>query len=99
VPLFAGDSIAAAAIAALGLGATFIPASGLALPFARGLDPAGSARAIGVMTAAFGAGQIVGPVAAAYLAERSGFGGPSALACGVLLAAAVLMRPRFDAVR
>ena len=99
VPLFAGDSIAAAAIAALGLGATFIPASGLALPFARGLDPAGSARAIGVMTAAFGAGQIVGPVAAAYLAERSGFGGPSALACGVLLAAAALMRPRFDAVR
>jgi len=99
VPLFSGDSIAAAAIAALGLGATFIPASGLALPFARGLDPAGSARAIGVMTAAFGAGQIVGPVAAAYLAERSGFGGPSALACGVLLAAAVLMRPRFDAVR
>jgi MFS family permease len=99
VPLFAGDSIVAAAIAALGLGATFIPASGLALPFARGLDPAGSARAIGVMTAAFGAGQIVGPVAAAYLAERSGFGGPSALACGVLLAAAVLMRPRFDAAR
>jgi hypothetical protein len=99
VPLFAGDSIAAAAIAALGLGATFIPASGLALPFARNLDPAGSARAIGVMTASFGAGQIVGPVAAAYLAERSGFGGPSALACVVLLAAAALMRPRFDAVR
>lgn len=99
VPLFAGNSIAAAAIAALGLGATFIPASGLALPFARNLDPAGSARAIGVMTASFGAGQIVGPVAAAYLAERSGFGGPSALACVVLLAAAALMRPRFDAVR
>lgn len=99
VPLFAGDSIVAAAIAALGLGATFIPASGLALPFARGLDPAGSARAIGVMTAAFGAGQIVGPVAAAYLAERSGFGGPSALACGVLLTAAALMRPRLDARR
>jgi MFS family permease len=99
VPLFAGDSIVAAAIAAVGLGTTFIPASGLALPFARGLDPAGSARAIGVMTAAFGAGQIVGPVAAAYLAERSGFGGPSALACGVLLVAAALMRPRFDAAR
>jgi predicted MFS family arabinose efflux permease len=98
-PLFAGDSIAAAAIAALGLGSTFIPASGLALPFARDLDPAGSARAIGVMTASFGAGQIVGPVAAAYPAERSGFGGPSALACGGLLAAAALMRPRFDAVR
>jgi MFS family permease len=99
VPLFAGDSIVAAAIAAVGLGTTFIPASGLALPFARGLDPAGSARAIGVMTAAFGAGQIVGPVAAAYLAERSGFGGPSALACIVLLVAAALMRPRFDAAR
>jgi predicted MFS family arabinose efflux permease len=96
-PLF-GDSIVGAGIAAVGLGATFIPLTGLALPFARALDPARSARAIGVMTAAFGAGQIVGPVAAAYLAEgRGGFGGPSVLACAVLLVAAAMMLPRLDA--
>jgi MFS family permease len=96
VPL-AGDSIAWAAVAAFGLGATFIPVTGLALPFARGLDPANAARAIGTMTAAFGAGQIVGPVAAAYLADGRGFGGPSVLACVALLAAAALMAPRLGA--
>jgi MFS family permease len=96
VPL-AGDSIAWAAIAAAGLGATFIPITGLALPFARSLDPARASRAIGTMTAAFGAGQIVGPVAAAYLAEGRGFSGPSILACVVLLSAAVVMAPRRDA--
>jgi MFS family permease len=98
VPLF-GESIAGAAIAGVGLGATFIATSGLALPRARALDPARSARAIGVMTAAFGVGQIVGPVAAAYLAEGAGFGGPSVLACVVLLSAAALMAPRLDARR
>jgi predicted MFS family arabinose efflux permease len=93
-----GDSIVGAGIAAVGLGATFIPLTGLALPFARALDPVHSARAIGLMTAAFGAGQIVGPVAAAYLAEGSGgFGGPSVLACSVLLIAAGMMLPRLDA--
>ena len=98
VPL-AGDSIAWAAIAAAGLGATFIPITGLALPFARSLDPARASRAIGTMTAAFGAGQIVGPVAAAYLAEGQGFAGPSILACVVLLSAAAVMAPRRDAAR
>jgi MFS family permease len=96
-PLF-GDSIVGAGIAAVGLGTTFIPLTGLALPLARALDPTRSARAIGLMTAAFGAGQIVGPVAAAYLAEGwGGFGGPSVLACLVLLLAAALMLPRLDA--
>jgi MFS family permease len=90
VPL-ALDSIVGAAVAAAGLGATFIPVTGLALPYARGLDASHGARAIGTMTAAFGLGQIVGPVAGAWLAERHGFGGPSLLACAVLLAAAALM--------
>lgn len=98
VPLI-GDSIAGAAVAAVGLGATFIPISGLSLPFARALDPSRSARAIGLMTAAFGGGQIVGPVAAAYLADGRGFGGPSALACAVLLAAAALSVPKLGARR
>jgi MFS family permease len=99
VPIFGEGSLVAAAIAAIGLGASFIPVTGLALPFARGLDAARGARAIGVMTAAFGAGQIVGPIAAADLAQRFGFGGPSLLSCAVLLAAAVIMAPRRDASR
>ncbi|MEI7444963.1 MAG: YbfB/YjiJ family MFS transporter, partial [Burkholderiales bacterium] len=97
LPLVWPDSIVAAAAAGIGLGATVAPVTGLALPFARGLDASGGARTIGTMTAAFGLGQIVGPVAAAYVAERSGFGGPSALACIVLLAAAAIMVPRRDA--
>jgi len=99
VPIFGEGSLVAAAIAAIGLGASFIPVTGLALPFARGLDAGRGARAIGVMTAAFGAGQIVGPVAAADLAQRFGFGGPSLLSCAVLLAAAAIMAPRRDAAR
>jgi MFS family permease len=99
LPMGWPDSIAVAAIAGVGLGATMAPVSGLALPFARALDAGGGARTIGVMTASFGAGQIAGPVIAAYLAERTGFGGPSALACAALLAAAAIMVPRRDAGR
>jgi MFS family permease len=96
VPMLAGDSIAGALIAAAGLGATFIPVTGLALTYVRALDPARAARSIGTMTAAFGLGQIVGPVAAAYLADALGagahpFGPPSVLACVTLLAAAAAM--------
>ena len=103
VPL-AGGSIGGAVVAAIGLGGTFMAVTGLALPFARALDPARAARAIGVMTAAFGAGQIVGPIAAAHLAEAAPLGGnpfamPSLLAFAALLAAAALMAPRLDSAR
>lgn len=99
LPLLWPGSIVGAAVAGIGLGSTIAPVTGLALPLARSFDGSGGARAIAVMTAAFGLGQIVGPVAAAYLAEGGGFGAPSALACGVLLMAAVLMIPRLDAGR
>jgi len=103
VPL-AGDSIVGAVVAAIGLGGTFMAVTGLALPFVRSLDPARAGRAIALMTAAFGVGQIVGPIAAAYLADGAAaganpFGPPSLLACAALLAAAALMRPRFDSAR
>ncbi len=96
-PLVAGDSLAAAVVAGAGLGATFIPATGLALTYVRSLDPARAARSIGLMTAAFGLGQIVGPVAAAHLADAFAadghpFGPPSGLACAALLLAAAAMR-------
>jgi MFS family permease len=88
------DSIYGAAIAAVGLGGCFMAATGIAVGYVRSLDPAGAARSIGVMTAAFGLGQIIGPVVAAYLAIGAGFGLPSLLAFIVLMAAAALMVPR-----
>jgi MFS family permease len=93
----AEGSIVAAGVAAIGLGATFLPVTGLALPHARALAATGGARAIGVMTAAFGIGQIVGPIVAAQLAAGRGFGVPSLVAAVALFAAAVLMRLRLDA--
>jgi MFS family permease len=90
------DSIAGAAVAAVGLGGTFVAVTGIALAYVRSLEPERSARAIGVMTAAFGVGQIVGPLVAAYLADASFAGGngfvwPSVLACAALLGATALM--------
>jgi MFS family permease len=89
-----GTSLAAAAVAAIGLGACFLAVTGMALGYARRLDPARAARSIGILTAAFGLGQILGPVAAAYLAEALGFAWPSLLAFAVLVAAAAAMRVR-----
>lgn len=95
----AEGSIVAAGVAAVGLGATFLPVTGLALPHARALAASGGARAIGVMTVAFGLGQIVGPIVAAYLATGRGFGAPSLVAALALFTAAALMRLRLDAPR
>jgi MFS family permease len=92
-PLF-GASLAAAAVAAVGLGAGFMAVTGMALGYARRLDPGRAARTIGILTAAFGLGQVFGPVAAAYLAEALGFAWPSLLAFTVLVAAAAAMRVR-----
>ena len=103
VPMLSG-SVVAAGVAAIGLGATLAPGTGLALAHARALDAGHPARAVGGMTAAFGVGQVAGPVVAAGLVERAGGGagayaGPSLLACAALLVAAALMVPRLDGPR
>lgn len=54
------------------LGATFVVITAYGLQFARSLAPDSQRRSLSFMTAAFGIGQIVGPVVAGYLAERSG---------------------------
>jgi MFS family permease len=92
-PLF-GSSLAGAAVAAIGLGFCFMAVTGMALGYARSLDASRATRTIGILTAAFGLGQIVGPVAAAYLAEGFGFAWPSLLAFAALMAAAAAMRLR-----
>jgi len=95
----AGDSFTPALVAAIGLGAGFIPLTGMALPFARSLDASRAGQAVALMTVAFGVGQIAGPLLAAYLAQGGGFTVPSMLSSVALLLGALLMAPRLDAQR
>ena len=73
------------------LGGTFIAATALGLTAGRRLAGAAPRRALALMTAAFGTGQVVGPVVAGYLADWTGdFFAASACAAVILLAAAAI---------
>lgn len=85
-------STAGALLAAALLGGTLLGLTALGLAAARELAPAAPQRAIAVMTAAFGAGQIIGPLAAGLLHDRlGGFLMPSLGAALALVLAAVLV--------
>lgn len=76
------------------VGGTFIALTALGLRAGRQLGGPAPRRALAAMTAAFGTGQILGPVVAGYAADRTGgFAASSALAAAALaLAAAVAWR-------
>jgi predicted MFS family arabinose efflux permease len=77
--------------AAILLGGTFMGLTALGLIAARDLAPTDARRWVGILTSAFGLGQIVGPAVAGYGFDLTGsFFLPSMLAVAALCAAAVL---------
>jgi predicted MFS family arabinose efflux permease len=77
--------------AAILLGGTFMGLTALGLIAARDLAPADARRWVGILTSAFGLGQIVGPIVAGYGFDLAGsFFLPSVLAAAALCAAAAL---------
>jgi predicted MFS family arabinose efflux permease len=78
-------------VAAVFLGGTFMGITALGLIAARGLSAGDPRRVLGLMTAAFGLGQIIGPVVAGYGFDLTGsFFLPSMLAAAGLCVAAAL---------
>lgn len=78
-------------IAAVLLGGTFVAVTAIGLQIGRRLADASPRKALALMTAAFGVGQIVGPVVAGALADLTGaYVIPSLLASAVLVASALL---------
>ena len=86
-----GGAGAAFASAVL-FGGTFAGITALTLTLAGHLAPGGSARLIGMLTAVFGVGQMIGPVLAGFIASRAqNFTPALAGASTVVLAGGVLM--------
>jgi predicted MFS family arabinose efflux permease len=73
------------------LGGTFIALTTIGLVAGRAIAAQSPRRALAVMTAFFGVGQIVGPVVAGFLADRTGsFTAPSIGAAAALLLCALI---------
>lgn len=81
----------AALSGALLLGGTFMGIAGLAQWLVRVPDPRHTVRRIGLMTAAYGVGQIAGPLLAALLVVGDDFTRPVLMASGALLLSCVCL--------
>jgi MFS family permease len=75
-------------------GATFLAITAYGLQIGRRLSPESPRRILALMTAAFGVGQIIGPVVAGWIAEATGnFVLPTIIAAIVLVFCALLVMP------
>lgn len=91
-------SLTGIAIAAILLGGTFVGITAIGLVEARRLAPRSPRSIIGLMTAAFGLGQVIGPTFSGILFEwTGGFTMASLVAAGALVAAAVMTFKPFEA--
>jgi MFS family permease len=80
-------TVAGAAFSAFALGLTFMGITALVNTEARELFPRGSNRAIGELTAAFGVGQIIGPLVVSAFAASGGSYNASLVTASIVLAA------------
>ncbi len=88
-------------VAAVFLGGTFMGITALGLMAARSLSPGEPRRMLAIMTAAFGLGQIIGPLVAGYSFDLTGSFLVSSLlaAAGLCLAALLALRLRSQRAR
>jgi len=90
LPVFFG-ALWVALVAAVFFGSTLMGITALMVGFGGRISP-NPARTIGLLTAAFGLGQMIGPVVGGWLAERQGgFDGALLLAAGAVALGAVLI--------
>ena len=91
LPIYS-TALGPALIGAVLFGGTFMGITTLVIAFARQTTRGPPARAIGLLTAAFGLGQILGPYAAGWLASQSGgFDTALGLAAAAVVLGAVLL--------
>ena len=95
--------LAGLVVSAALLGGTFMAITALGLVAARAFAPAAPARALGLMTAAFGLGQIVGPLVSGAIVDRTGsYLLPSLLSAALLALGALCsgrLQGRLDRIR
>lgn len=85
------DAPAVVLVSALLFGGTVIGITALVVAYASRAAGARAGRMIGVLTASFSVGQIVGPIVAGKLAEEGGFDLPLVLAAATVVVGAILL--------